>query len=346
MHSMQRVKQLLPFQRSKNGGVLHLTSTSMTPEPILPAELIEAIVDELGALQDTATLKTCTLVSHTFLFPAQKYLFHSINLDRPHTSRKKTVQRFHKLLFSRPHLGNHVRALYLGDDTADEFGYEDDDIGSHTVSSSELWVPLKKGGKPKSLQLIPQILDRVPRLAALSVSFNPNMLRWGDIPQQTLEALYGVLGRESLREVALAFVPSCPPELLWMLARLKVVNLSCVELDPHHAGAIASEPPETAEVNIETLILRATPPSTITALTRILAAAPRGSSPLKSLAVTPTFEPGFCEAVAELLTRAGENIVNFEWLPSIHFCELSSVFGFLSSNDMISIFASSARRGV
>jgi hypothetical protein len=332
---MQRVKQLLPFQRAKNAGVLHLTSTTMPPGPLLPAELIEAIIDELGAMHDTATLKTCAVVSHTFLFPAQKYLFHSINLDRPHTSRKKTVQRFHKLLLTRPHIGKHVRALYLGDDTADDYGYEDDDIGSHTVSSSELWVPLKKGGKPKSLQFIPQILDHVPRLAALSVSFNPNMLRWGDIPQQTLEALYGVLGRESLREVALAFVPSCPPELLWMLARLKVVNLSCVELDPHHAATITSEIPQTMEVNIETLILRATPSSTILAFARILGAAPRGSSPLKSLAVTPTFEHGFCDAVAELITRAGENIVNFEWLPSIHFCKSAflPVLGLFSSQE-------------
>ena len=49
---------------------------------VLPTELVEAIIGEVGGNDDFATLKQCALVSQEFVHQAQKYLFHTVDLDR------------------------------------------------------------------------------------------------------------------------------------------------------------------------------------------------------------------------------------------------------------------------
>ncbi|KJA20397.1 hypothetical protein HYPSUDRAFT_68580 [Hypholoma sublateritium FD-334 SS-4] len=50
--------------------------------PTLPSELIEAIIEQVGAKDDITTLKQCALVSKDFVHDAQKVLFRTIDLDR------------------------------------------------------------------------------------------------------------------------------------------------------------------------------------------------------------------------------------------------------------------------
>jgi hypothetical protein len=99
--------------------------------PIIPTELIEAIIDQVALLtptskepglitSSTSTLSACALTSRAFVFPSQKHLFQTIDLDarRP---RGLYYVRFHRLLLSNPYIGTHVRHLRLVDDSEDDF---------------------------------------------------------------------------------------------------------------------------------------------------------------------------------------------------------------------------------
>ena len=93
-------------------------------EPTLPSELMGAIIDEVGLKGDITTLKQCALVSKDFVYQAQKYLFHTIDLDR-RLPWKKYYQGFHRLLSASPHIGEYVRSLHLGDGGEEDFGGDD-----------------------------------------------------------------------------------------------------------------------------------------------------------------------------------------------------------------------------
>ncbi|KAF8963711.1 hypothetical protein BDZ97DRAFT_1818851 [Flammula alnicola] len=266
---------------------------------VLPPELIEAIIDEVGQLHDRDTLKACSLVSPSFVFQSQKYLFRSIDLDRQ-LPRKKYYQRFHRLIGTKPHLGAHVRELRLGDDTEDDFG---GDTGGP-------WIMTAK--------TLPHTFQLLPRLESFSLTFNSEMTSWKMLPADTRSAIGRLFRLPTLQSVSLEFITSFPPQLLISLGRLRTLSLSCVEVDTSAPLADdISYLQSRWEMNLQSLFLRGTSPPTISAISQALGS----STPptLRRLAITPTFENGFCDAVSDLLKQSGANIASFEWLPSIHF---------------------------
>ncbi len=103
------------------------------------------------------------------------------------------------------------------------------------------------------------------------------------------------------------------------LGQVRTLSLSCVEVDALGAVAVDKEILEGWTMRLENLFLRGTSPATIKVIATALARAKEPT--LKRLALTPTFEAGFADAASELITRSGEELETFEWLPSIHFCE-------------------------
>ncbi|PBK60399.1 hypothetical protein ARMSODRAFT_1026589 [Armillaria solidipes] len=70
----------------------------------LPQELVDRIIDE--ASDDTPTLQSCSLVSHTFLPRTRVHLFETIGL-----STILECQKFHSLCVASPHLTAYVKNL-------------------------------------------------------------------------------------------------------------------------------------------------------------------------------------------------------------------------------------------
>ncbi|KAK0430675.1 hypothetical protein EV421DRAFT_1912619 [Armillaria borealis] len=70
----------------------------------LPQELVDRIIDE--ARDDTPTLQSCSLVSHTFLPRTRVHLFETIGL-----STVLECQKFHSLCVASPHLTAYIKNL-------------------------------------------------------------------------------------------------------------------------------------------------------------------------------------------------------------------------------------------
>jgi len=132
---------------------------------------------------------------------------------------------------------------------------------------------------------------------------------WKSIPDETRSAFGRLFRLPTLQTVSLEFIRGFPSQLLSGLTHLEQLSLSCVNVDLNdvHFQSIPK---------LRGLHLRATHPPTIAAISRCF---PESSPTLRRLAITPTLEPGFCNAISELITAVGSNITHFEWLPSIHF---------------------------
>ncbi|KDR71219.1 hypothetical protein GALMADRAFT_229613 [Galerina marginata CBS 339.88] len=283
------------------------------PSPILPPELVEAIIDEVGLLNDTKTLRACALVASTFVFHSQSHLFRSIDLDR-HVPRRKYYDRFHRLLVGKPHLGTYVRHLRLGDDSED-----DDEVGwgRSRGRGAGSWIT--------NAMTLPQTLLLLPRLEGFALTFNSEMTHWKSIREETHTAFDHLFRLPSLQFVSLEFISDFPPLLLLSLVgRLRCLGLSCVEIDASADAAamlasyISSANQIQWESHLHSLFLRGTSPPTIQAISQALAKVSPPS--LQQISITPTFEHGFCDAISDLMKSSGSNVTSFEWLPSIHFC--------------------------
>ncbi|PPQ84557.1 hypothetical protein CVT25_007639 [Psilocybe cyanescens] len=323
----RNVNSVPSITKSKSTREPYFTSPSLHTPPLLPPELVEAIIDEVGLLHDIPTLNACSLVATPFVFRAQSHIFRTIDLDRK-VPRRKHHDRFHRLLLAKPHLGLHVRRIRVGDDAEDEFGSRGGGGGRRRGGgfggggggggwANNAWNGGDSGGWILSSKTLPLTLQLLPRLEGFSLSFNSEMTDWRDIPPETRAAIGRLFRLPSLKAVSLEFISAFPAQHLLSLVGLKYVGLSCVEVDPTAAllpGAIEGR----RDSRLRSLFLRGTSPSTIQAVSRALALS--SQSTLKKLSITPTFENGFCDTISELINATGSNITEFEWLPSIHFC--------------------------
>jgi hypothetical protein len=264
--------------------------------PTIPTELIEAIIDQVALPNPTntdpgleaSTLSSCALISRAFVFHSQKHIFHTIDLVSG-----VYYARFHHLLLLNPYLGTHVRRLRL-------IGASEDDF-SNVISS----------------------LTHLRNLRSFGLLFT-GRAEWGSVPDEARAAFDRVFRMESVKEVELRFVFGFPVASLVSLARLKYLVLSSVGLDINegiqdHESSSSSNP--QPEVALEGLYLGAVSPGVIRTLTKTLRNSADAPSTLCKLALMPTFEEGFADAVVELFTTCGLHLPSFAWVPSIRFRE-------------------------
>ena len=128
-----------------------------------------------------------------------------------------------------------------------------------------------------------------------------------------------------MKEVELEFFSGFPVPLLMSLTRLKYLALSNVDLDldldteVEVRGARSGGLP-LCEVALEGLYLRYLSPHIIETLTKTLSST-NGPSKLRELALTPSFDWSFDEAVVELIAACGSHLTSFAWLPIVNFRE-------------------------
>lgn len=77
----------------------------------LPEELRDGVVAELA--DDVKTLKSCSLVSHSFHATAYRYILSDIQLVSRHTDEPSDCERFHRLLCDSPEVALLVRSLVI-----------------------------------------------------------------------------------------------------------------------------------------------------------------------------------------------------------------------------------------
>jgi hypothetical protein len=280
--------------------------------PTIPTDLIDAIIDQVALLtltnkelgrttSSTSTLSSCALISRAFVFPSQKHIFHTIDLGA-RLPRGVYYARFHRLLLSNPYLGTHVRHLRLVYNCEDDLA---NGISWHT----HLRTPISR------------TLGFLTNLRSFGLSFNSSGANWDAVPDEMWVAFGRVFRMESVKEVELECVFGFPVALLMSLARLEYLALSNVNLDTNEE--IHSKSP--CEVALEGLYLRAVSPGLIKTLTKTLSNSTDAPPTLRKLALTPTSEEGFSEAVAELIIACGSHLESFAWLPFIHFRESSII---------------------
>jgi len=82
---------------------------SQQTQPItVPQEIAEKIIGELRPDDDIRTLRSCALVSHSFLHPCHQHLYFTIYLDH-----RPLPQRLYELLNLNPDIAHYIRELYI-----------------------------------------------------------------------------------------------------------------------------------------------------------------------------------------------------------------------------------------
>lgn len=193
-----------------------------------------------------------------------------------------------------------MRHLRLVDDSEDDFA------NGHSWLT-HLRTPLSR------------TLGFLPNLRSFTLNFNSTGAHWDNVPDETRAAFGRVFMMESVKEIELEFAFSFPVALLMSLTRLKYLALSNVDLDADDDPRLGGKDEPNCEVALEGLYLRGVSPRVIKSFTKALSSA--DAPTLRKLALTPTFEEGFAEAVAELIITCGSRLTSFAWLPSMHFCE-------------------------
>ena len=163
-------------------------------------------------------------------------------------------------------------------------------------------------------------LGFLPNLRSFWLSFISTGANWNSMPDSTRAGFNRVFKMENMKELELESAFGFPAALLVSLARLKYLALSSVDLDTDE-GIYSKSP---CEVAFEGLYLRGVSSGVIKILTKTLSSTDAPLT-LRKLALTPTFEEGFAEAVAELIVACGSHLESFAWLPSVHFRESSII---------------------
>jgi hypothetical protein len=181
----------------------------------LPPEILNVIVHEVD---DTASLRRCSLVSTTFLYPSQQCLFHSLHLH------PDDIQPAHTLFQGSPHLAIYVRDVKL--------------------DLEESWT------QNLDYALVPSLLGMLSNIESLRVRGTSANFSLANVPPLT-SALCHALALPSLERFELADISDVPPSLL-LTAVSSVTHLKIVELSSRVPNAI-DEHEETCTVREGTL---------------------------------------------------------------------------------------------
>ncbi|KAM6503556.1 hypothetical protein JOM56_000499 [Amanita muscaria] len=166
--------------------------------PILPQEVFDEIVSQF--IEDTSTLKSCSLVCHSFRRKAQKMLFDSIAVTLIRARDGSASQPFKLVLIVQqaPHLIKYIQKLHIFGDC----GRLDVDRNSTDLPDA-LGIFSRKGDFPIKLRSL--WLEALP---------------WHNIPFRLQDALVLLMTVPSLRDISLDRVMDCPANLVQNLPPL------------------------------------------------------------------------------------------------------------------------------
>ncbi|RDB16205.1 hypothetical protein Hypma_003127 [Hypsizygus marmoreus] len=178
----------------------------MSKLPILPQELLDAIIDTFT--HDRSTLKLCSLASRSLLPRSQSHLFHTIRLEEP-----RSCARLHIVLMRNPGLAVHIHELTLG-------------IFSN-MKQVFTWLG---GGDIDTPLLLPRVLDMLTSLRTFTFDVD-HQLVWRDIHTDISAALFRLFTRPGLLSIRLMDLHGVPVAFFDVPAKLECLELRDVTFE-------------------------------------------------------------------------------------------------------------------
>ncbi|KAJ7617573.1 hypothetical protein B0H17DRAFT_1340972 [Mycena rosella] len=200
--------------------------------PALAQELIDAIIDEVGAKKwadpkDYATLTRCSLTARAFVARSQRCLFQSLTLNT------RTANHLSSALAGSPHLASYVCDLHLD-------------------------LPFANTSVHNPLALLLPHLTRVRRLVKSS-EFDERW-HWDEFPANFRSALVALFSLPSLRCVGLHDCMGVPSSIIrHALLSCEQVYLGSIEIEPEDAVFPRAEDSVVSSVPLEYLALAYSP---------------------------------------------------------------------------------------
>ena len=210
-------------------------------ESILPQELMELVIDELGfevasSLDDDhpmecRTLQNCALASRSLRSRATHWLFFRARLQGKEgyeTWIQKRVDKFHNILVHNPSIGWSVRELFIS--TAPD-GFKN-------------WWDNKR---------LISVLGRLCQIQRFSLQHRAGPIRWEALAPKTATAIESIILSPSLRKLELHTIQDFPWFILHGCRTLKGLSLVCVQTSLQHSTA----PVHTATANTFPILVSA-----------------------------------------------------------------------------------------
>ncbi|RDB16184.1 hypothetical protein Hypma_003322 [Hypsizygus marmoreus] len=170
---------------------------------VMPQELLDKIVDELHG--DDATLKTCALASRSLLQCSQSHIFSIICL-----SNSALCTRLHNALVANPHISQYIQEL--------------------EVIDIDPWLTDDRN--------LPIILNAISALQCLAFGTERGYYPWGDIPEDTKDALMSLFHLQSLTKVSLFGVCRLSMDFLAVPNHLRSLDITRTLLSTHFESSV------------------------------------------------------------------------------------------------------------
>ncbi|KAJ7268558.1 hypothetical protein C8J57DRAFT_1509740 [Mycena rebaudengoi] len=166
----------------------------------LPQELIDAILERV---EDSESLKACSLVAGSFLAPSQRSLFRYLRL------RYNILKALNALFTASARLASYIR-----------------DVQIH--------IPLL----PHHQSTLHSVLRLLPNIARMKIYGDPVL--WSDISEELRLTLLNVIARPSFQRLHLLYVHGVPSAfVLWAASSVVVLSLWCITIEDPKSSAVA-----------------------------------------------------------------------------------------------------------
>ncbi|KAJ3546262.1 hypothetical protein NMY22_g2125 [Coprinellus aureogranulatus] len=266
----------------------------------LPDEVASAIVAQVNR-QSTSrigALKSCALVSHAFVRPAQAHIFETISFDISRTSRFVVFQSLCRSLLRNRSLGLHVRDLQVRSDTPDLY---------------ELHIPAFNAFRTMlGLSKFTFICGR--RTGSGMDASEEGLVGWEHFARTVQSNLQFVFALPSLQSLELGGIQNFPSATLLGFMRLRHLLLdSHFTVDTGLVAGSATSLMILSSIRLKSLTLREVGKDLISSLASMLAYNP---TTLKRLDLAPVKVVGvedFASATWSLMRLGGRGIEEFEW---------------------------------
>ncbi|KIM39568.1 hypothetical protein M413DRAFT_193391 [Hebeloma cylindrosporum] len=217
-------------------------STPESERPILPQEIIDTIIEELGfhiasdlktRSIEFKTLQNCALVSRSFRSGATHWLFVRANLRgrwNDETWIHKRVEKFLEILIANPSIGGSVRDLLI----------------QTTQGDLDFWL--------QDNTTLVAILGRLSQIRRFTLRYGFKPCNWETLPLKTVTALQCAIQSPSVRSLELREIHEFPWFILAGCGTLKELAISRVRASPRHLS-IHADGPSTVVPILESLYI-------------------------------------------------------------------------------------------
>jgi hypothetical protein len=263
---------------------------------VLPQDVFNLVIDELGRLSDVRTLQACSMTCNSFRWPSQSHLFRRVDLGRL-TPRKKYFMRLASLIFKTPRIGTYVMGLRI-----------EDDWGRDVVNGVVItWIA-------HSEHLV-RIVPMLPRLRSFTLKkFNSGLAPWNLFIKDVRTAIINALKYPGVVSVSLSHREAFPRGIVSSLVRLKHLHLSAIKLDKTSPEDEASN--VRPEFLLESLDFASTSGTTVKLLHEIISSS--SATTLRNLSLAPPEQDDLSPCVWSLmqLPNVAWHLTHFEWIPA------------------------------